>query len=327
MKRRVFFTDIGNLLGALIEAIVFYLINIPPSKMVISNLLKGGVAILTLGPVTMLVYYQIFGEPIDHTAIPIGLGLITLALIIFAIDRAFAKREKPEIFVEPIASYFQTDKRVGEDGDPKFKEDRGFDITTNVRVKAGRSDLKLLKAELFGFDRGLHLFQTTQEYKLGSRRIIGVCEDPDMWREPVCDAHRVDGDYVLQPAITIAANDFIDFSVSRHFHGPYAGRGAPIDFNKAELKLHLQYVVDGATKSDKFYFVSNYNTNGLATIPTLSTVSYFSDRQVAYWYQKKDITAGERDALLEIDPEIRVRILEGDEDDSMKLFQKWNVEL
>lgn len=322
MRKRIFFTEIGNMFGHVIDAIAYAVVNGRIAKFVVRTLLLGGVATLTLGPITALIYYYFTGNPLDAISIPIGAALIALAFLAFLIDRAVARYQRPEIFVEPVSSFFAPDQRPRDDTDPKYIDGNGFSITAHLRVKAGTTDLHLIKAELYGYSGGLSLLATTQSYRLWSEEILPVNAGSIGDRRSICRSHRFDGNYHFQPAIDIPANNFIELSVTRHFYGPFQDEGAPIDFGNAQLQLCLCYDADGTTSEADFFFSSRYQVNGLTTISALGSVPYFSDREITYWYQKNAINREERDNLLNIEQEVRRHIIKSDdpEDD---IFNRW----
>lgn len=322
MSKRIFITEIGNAFGQVIEAIAYVLVHTPVSKFVIRTLLLSGVGALTLGPITALVFYFFTGNPIEGISIPVGVTLIGLALFVFLIDRAVGRYQRPEIFVEPISSFFAPDQESQEGGDPKYLDGNGFSITAHLRIKAGRTSLHLIKAELHGYSGGLSLFATNLSYHLWAKEIVSVNADPNVGRRSICVSHGLDGNYQFQPAIEIPANKFIELSVTRHFYGPFLNEGAPIDFGNADLKLCLSYDADGTTSEADFFFSSNYQINGLTPISELGSVPYFSDRQIAYWHRKRVINREELDTLLNIDQEVRRRVIKSNESEH-ELFSKW----
>jgi len=322
MRQRFYFTELGNILGNVIDAIAYALVHTPISKFMVRTLLLGGVTALTLGPFVSIVYFYSTGEPLDAISVPVGVALISLAFLVFLVDRAFARYPNFEIFVEPVSSFFEADKMPTEERDPKYIEGNGFTITAHVRLKAGKAGLSLIKADLYGYSGGLSLFATTQTFRLSGEEILWLGTEHASERRNVCQTHRVNGNYEFQPPIEITGRKLIAFSVTRHFHGPFIDEGAPIDFANSDLKLSLQYDANGRSSEAVFLFSSSYQSNGLTPIRELSSVPYFSNRQIAYWHQRKAITREERDSLLKMEQEVRRRVIRSD-DKIETLISRW----
>lgn len=325
MSKRFFFTEIGNMFSHVIDAIAYYLVNTPLSKFVVRTLLLGGVAALTLGPIGALLYYVVTGNPLDTISIPIGVALISLALLVYFIDKTVAKHQKPDIFVEPIGSFFEPNRPPSYSRDPKYLDGNGFSITAHVRIKAGNTDIRVIKAELWGYTGGLSLFATTYSYRLWSKKVNFSNSAAINIENNICQRHSIDGNYNFQPPIHITAGSYVELSVERQFHGPFQGEGAPIDFGFADLTLPVHYDADSKTKWADFYFACDYQVNGLVSIPEITKIDYFSDREIAFWSTRRVISARQRDVLIKIEQEVRLRIIKSRESEEA-LLNRWHDE-
>lgn len=325
MKRKAYLTEIGNLLGDVIEAAAYILVHKPLLKTMVRILLVGGVTALTVTPLTLFLYKILFDEALDALSYPVGIALIALAVCLYAVDRVVAKIEKPHLAAEPVGSFFNVSRKSDDRRDAKYENDRAFSICATVRLKAGRKPVKILKVDLFGFHRGIHLFQTTQSFFLGPERIIGVDANPKSHDERVNAQHRIGSNYEICPPLAIANDDFVAFSVERKFGPPLPGKGAPIDFVNSELEMRVMFIVDGETRTQSFFYRSNYYANGLEPIFRISDVCYFSDRQFAFWRSRGAITEEEYAALMQVHPEVRIRLMEGDYEDSRDAHEQWGV--
>lgn len=288
MNRRKYRNEIDVVIGELIHAILDYWLNRPLTRAVIMTLLTGGIGCLGVSPIWAFIDKNMtWFEPVSFVS---GGTLIALGLGIYGWDRF--KGIGPEMRLEPNSSFFEAHKRSGDKGDPKYIVGRGFSITAYVTILAQRKKVFIRHVALFAFDRGIHCLPMTQSVCVDGQRV------------------KLTGDYDIEPALALSVHKPVVLEIQRDFGPPFMGRGAPIDFGNAELLMTVDYMVAGKSRPREFCFSSDYNRCSLNVINAISDIPYLNDRDLAFWHRKEVITTGERDALLALNSETRLRVAE-----------------
>ena len=317
---RRYLTDTGKVIGNIIDAIAYIYVHTPASKIILRGLMVIVVSAATIGPISEIIARHVFDIQIDTISLPVAGSFLVIALLFYFLDLSFSNRVK--LTLEPLHSFFKPKELNAQDDDPKYKEGNGFSISATVRIHAGKKGIAIARAQLYGFSSGLSLFATQQSYHLSGKEISGANTPGASEVSNGTQCHFYDGNYHFQPAIEIAANKSVELCVTRVFFGPFQDEGAPFDFRNAELKLVLEVIANGASTEEMFLLSSNYDTHGLTKISEISTSRYFSDPEIACWERHKAISSQERDMLLEIDHEVRRRIIHS-RDSNDTLFARW----
>ena len=252
---------------------------------------------------------------------------IFLGLVLYFIEKARAKIDLPDIDFEPNRSFFEPECHPGDPKEAKYIDHRPFYITAHFMVKTGHKKVALCRVAMIAYDRGITCLGFRKQFYLGSEQILPYYSDPALYDDrSKSETYTHDGNYEFNPPITIEELGVINFSVRRKFSGPFPDQGAPIDFVNAELKLIVKYVVDGETKEATFNYSTNYsNPKRFARIETISDIPYFSNREINFLQRRGKMTIEERDSLLSVDPELRIRAMEGGYTKSMEVFNQYGV--
>lgn len=283
-------------------------------------LLKGGVAVLSLGLVAQIVLTIVLDTAFDRTSILVGFSLIGLALIIFVIERLLSRDDRPDVDLEPVGSSFEPFRLSGDDPDAKWEEGRTFHIFSDFRLKSGNRPISLLRADVVGFHQGLGCLNLGTERRWQGERIPDPFTPiPPSHHPKTSDRYSVGSGSYFEPAIEIGKSEVHRLSLRRNFGPPFHGRGAPVDFRSLELSVTIEYVVSGQTKRTKFSYRAETEMRSLIRISSLSEVRYFSDRELNFYRKKGVLTQEQLELLLTVKPEIRVRSIEGSNSTAEKM--------
>lgn len=312
MKPRGIWSELGFIAEKIINAWFEYRRRRTLQKMIIALLLKGGIGILFISGGTQIIYQLAFGKVLDQNTLWVGFTLIFLALAFYFIERARAKVDLPDIDFEPNGSFFEPRRLPNDKGDAKYITGRDFYITAHFRVKTGRKKVSLCRAYMIAYHEGITCAGFRRQFCLDSKQILPHGSDPALYDDRFkSKTYTHNGNYEFNPPITIKRQDVINFDVRGHFSGPFQGQGDPFEFRNAELKLIVKYVVDGETKEATFNYGTDYYQNGLDRIEAISDIPFLSNRHINFLQRQGKIAIEERDELLSVSPEIRIRAAQG----------------
>ena len=197
------------------------------------------------------------------------------------------------IRLNPLDSFFKPISHKDDDEDSKHIVGRGFHISASFDVCSLFYLINITRIKVEAWHHGLSLLGAQSTFKADGN----ICV--------------TDNNYNFTPRIVVEEKCVKHISITRKFYPPYQGRGTPFKYRNAELQIVIEFVVEGIPFIKNFYFNTNYELNSLTALERLSEVTRFRDEQITLALINNVITKDESELLLSIDPETRVRAIDG----------------
>jgi len=305
MAANITVSDIGRILELMIISVRDYVYRRRAATAIAFLIMRGGIAIMTLGIIQEIILRELYGDDIDRIVFGTGVVLILLALAVYYIDRNAQKVDRPDIDIDPPASssHFRVERRMGDDRDPKWIDDRGFELKVVAQMIAGHRDIRLHSVDITAYNQGMALMGTTKRFWIDGKE-IEHCEDGCDPPGEAC----YDGQYEFQPSLLIEPSVQRPFWIERIFH-PEEGR-APVDYKNVEVEIALSYSARGERRRTvSFYFKTHYETNGLVQIPKISDIPFLSDRELWFLLREERVSREDFELVRGIPAASRVRLI------------------